>query len=78
MVSRLFTSQTGPLIRGKSGHSQVMRHSKPQWGHLYCFEPFGGVILFMQFIHLTCPVDRPLAVISAGVSFFKIIFYLFT
>jgi len=53
-----------------------MRHSKPQWGHFTDFAPAGGLILSRQFIHLTCPVVLPLAVISAVVCSVKIILLL--
>lgn len=74
-VSRLFTSQTGPLILGRSGEGQDIRHSKPQWGHLVVFAPFSGPILSMQFMHLTSPVLLPLAVISADVSSLNVILF---
>jgi hypothetical protein len=68
-VSRLFTSHTGPLHRGKVGPSQDTRHSKPHVSHFTCLAPAGGAILAMQFIHLNLPEDLPAAVRSAVVFF---------
>ena len=53
----LFTSHTGPRIRGKSGRTQDTRNSSPHSGHLHVLAPGAAVILPMQLglWHLNLP-----------------------